>query len=95
MVALLYHHVISRASQVALVVKNSSANSGDLRAEDSIPGSEDPLGQGMATHSSILVWQIPMDRGAWWATVHGVAKSQTQLKQLRTLICAYHQCLYC
>ena len=31
----------------------------------------------MATHSSILAWRIPMDRGAWWATVHGVAKSQT------------------
>ena len=32
-----------------------------------------------ATHSSILAWRIPMDRGAWWATVHGVPKSQTQL----------------
>ena len=34
-------------------------------------------GKGMATHSSILAWRIPMDRGAWWATVHGVAKSWT------------------
>ena len=33
----------------------------------------------MATHSSILAWRIPMDRGTWQATVHGVAKSQTQL----------------
>ena len=32
-----------------------------------------------ATHSSILAWRIPMDGGAWQATVHGVAKSQTQL----------------
>ena len=31
----------------------------------------DPLEEGMATHSSILAWRIPMDRGAWWATVHG------------------------
>ena len=31
----------------------------------------------MATHSSILAWRIPMDRGAWRATVHGVAKSDT------------------
>ena len=33
---------------------------------------EDPLEEGMATHSSILAWRIPMDRGAWRATVHGV-----------------------
>ena len=32
-----------------------------------------------ATHSSILSWRIPMDRGAWQTTVHGVAKSQTEL----------------
>ena len=38
---------------------------------------EDPLEEGMATHSSILAWRIPMDRGTWWATVHGVAKSRT------------------
>ena len=38
---------------------------------------EDSLEEGMATHSSILAWRIPMDRGAWWATVHEVAKSQT------------------
>ena len=37
-------------------------------------GWEDPLEEGMATHSSILAWRIPMDRGAWQATVHGVAK---------------------
>ena len=36
---------------------------------------EDPLEKGMATHSSILAWRIPMDRGVWWAAVHGVAKS--------------------
>ena len=33
----------------------------------------------MATHSSILAWRIPMDRGAWRATAHGVTKSQTRL----------------
>ena len=42
-------------------------------------GWEDPLEEGMATHSSILAWRIPMDRRAWQATVHGVAKSQTGL----------------
>ena len=42
-------------------------------------GWEDPLEEGMATHSSILAWKISMYRGAWPAVVHGVAKSQTQL----------------
>ena len=40
---------------------------------------EDPLEEGMATHSSVLAWRTPMDRGGWQATVHGVAKSQTQM----------------
>ena len=38
---------------------------------------EDPLEEGMATQSSILAGRIPMDRGAWWTTVHGVAKNWT------------------
>ena len=38
--------------------------------------------EGIATHSSILAWRIPMNRGIWWATVHRVAKSQLRLKQL-------------
>ena len=42
-------------------------------------GWEDSLEKGTATHSSILAWRIPLDRGAWWATVYRVAKSQTQL----------------
>ena len=40
-------------------------------------GWEDPLEVGVATHSSILAWIIPMDREAWQATIHGVPKSQT------------------
>ena len=42
-------------------------------------GWEDPLEVGMVIHSSLLAWRIPMDRGAWLATVHGVAKSRTRL----------------
>ena len=42
-------------------------------------GWEDPLEEEMATHSSILAWRIPMDRGAWQATVYGVAKNRTRL----------------
>ena len=40
---------------------------------------EDPLKEGLAAHSSVLAWRIPMDRGAWWAIVHGIAKSRTGL----------------
>ena len=47
-------------------------------------GQEDPLEKGVATHSYILAWRIPMDRGAWWATVRRAAKSRTRLKQLST-----------
>ena len=42
---------------------------------------EDPLEEGMATHSSIVAWRIPLDR-AWQATVHRVTKSQTRLSDL-------------
>ena len=56
---------VSWASLVAQVVKNSPANVGDIRDVGSIPGS----GRSCLDNS--------MDRGAWWATVHGVAKSQT------------------
>ena len=52
--------------------KESACNVGDL---GSVPGLEDPLEEGMATHSGILAWRISMDRGAWRATGHGVAES--------------------
>ena len=50
--------------------KESACSVGDL-------GWEDPVEEGMAIHSNILAWRIPMDRGAWWATVHGVTESGT------------------
>ena len=52
--------------------KESARNAGDL---GSIPGLGRALEEGMATHSSIFAWRIPMDRGAWRATVHGVTES--------------------
>ena len=52
--------------------KKSACSAGDL---GSVPGLGDPLEEGMATYSSILAWRIPMDRGAWRATVHEVTKS--------------------
>ena len=42
-------------------------------------GREDTLEEGVAAHSSILVWRVSKDRGAWWAAVHGVARSRTLL----------------
>ena len=42
-------------------------------------GWEDPLEEGIATHSSILAWRIPMEREAWWVTVHGITQSWTRL----------------
>ena len=47
-------------------------------------GWENPQEEGMAAHSSILAWRIPMDREAWQVTVHRVAKSWTQLKRVST-----------
>ena len=47
-------------------------------------GWEDALEEVMATHSSVLAWRIPVDRGAWRATVHWVAKCWTPLKRLST-----------
>ena len=49
-----------RASQVVLVVKNPSANGGDIKTWIQSLGQEDPLEKGMATHSSILAWRIPL-----------------------------------
>ena len=58
------------------MVKNPPANAGDVRDAGSL-GQKDLLEEDMATHSSILAWRIPEDRGAWWAAAHGVAKSET------------------
>ena len=71
-----------RASQVALVVKKPSAIARDIRDTGSIPGSGRSPGEGRGNPLQDSYPGNPMDRGAWWATVHGVAKSQTQLKQL-------------
>ena len=70
------------ASQLALVVKNPPANAGDIRDTSSIPGLGRSSGE---DHGNLLQYSClenPMDRGAWPAVVHGVKKSQTQLKQL-------------
>ena len=64
-------------------VKILPANAGDVRDADLTPGLGRSLEEGMATHSSIFAWRIPMDRGAWWSTFHRVTKNWTQLRQLQ------------
>ena len=70
------------ASQMALVVKNSPANAGDIRDAGLIPGSGRSLGGGHGNPLQYFCLENPTDRGNWWATVHGVTKSRTRLKQL-------------
>ena len=77
--------------------KESTCNGGDLGL---IPCWEDPLEDGIATHSSILAWRIPMDRGAWQAIVHGIANSQTQLSDkahthIQSLVGTESSCFKC
>ena len=60
-----------------------SSGSKESPAVQETLGREHPLEEGMAAHSSILTWKIPTDRGAWWATVHGVTESDTT-EQLNT-----------
>ena len=62
-------------SQVALMIKNMSANTEDIRDLGSIPGSGKSPGRGHSNPHQYSCLENPMDRGAWRATVHGVAKS--------------------
>ena len=63
--------------QVALVVKNPPANAGDMRDTGSIPGSGRSPGVENGNPLQYSCLKNPVDREAWWATVHGVAKSWT------------------
>ena len=67
------------SSQVVLVVKNLPANAGDARDMGSIPGSGRSPREGNGNPLQYSSLGIPMNRGDWWATVHGVTKSWTQL----------------
>ena len=66
--------------QVVLVVKNPLTNARYRRVEGSIPGSGRSAGEGSGYPLQYSCLGNPMGRGAWWATVYGVAKSQTRLK---------------
>ena len=65
------------ASQVVLVVKNPPANAGDIRDAGLIPGSGRSPGGGRGSPLQCSCLENPMDRGAWWATVHWVIKNWT------------------
>ena len=64
------------ASQVALVVTNLSANVGNIRDTGSIPGLGRSPGVVLGNPLQYSCLENPMGRGALWATVHGIAKSQ-------------------
>ena len=68
---------ISWASHVALVVKNPPASAGDKRDSGSIPGLGRSTGGRHGNPFQYSRLENPMDRGAWWVTVHRVAKRQT------------------
>ena len=70
-------------SQVVLVVKTPTANIGNTRDTESIPGSRRSPAGGPDNQLQYSCLKNPMDSGAWWATVHRVAKSCTWLKWLR------------
>ena len=71
---LLIGNVVVMASLVAQMVKSLPAKQ---ETQVQTLGWENLLEKRMATHSSIHAYRIPMDRTAWWATVHGITKSQT------------------
>ena len=83
---------ISGASQVALVVKNPPANSGDIRDMGSISGSRRSSGGGHGNPFQYSCLENPMDSGVWWATVHRVAKNQIFCTDRTDL--AHRQCIY-
>ena len=81
------------------VFKNPPANAGDIRDTGSIPGLGRSSGGGNGNPLQYSCLENPMDRGAWWAMVHRIAKSWTQLKQLSTHTHPYphshtHICVY-
>ena len=72
--------IYTEASQVVLVIKNPVANAGEIKDASSVPGSGSSPGEG---HGNLLQYSClenPMERGAWQAMTHRVAKSWTQTK---------------
>ena len=66
---------------MAIVVKNPPPNAEEVRDLGSVPGLERSPGGGHGNPLQYSCLENPMDRGAWWAAVHRVAKSWTRLKK--------------
>ena len=81
-----------QASQMALVAKNLPANAGDIRDEGSVPQLGRSPGEGNGNPLQYSCLENPMNRGAWRATVHRVAKSRTPLKRPSMQACRV--CIY-
>ena len=77
-------------SQVVLMEKNLLANARDLRDAGSIPGLGRSPGEGLGNPPQYSCLENPLGRGALWATVHGVTKSQTRLSDL---VCTRNVCI--
>ena len=75
---------IAFSTQVVLVVKNSPANAGQIKDAGLIPGLQRSPGGRHGNPVQYSCLENPRDRRAWWATIHRVEKSQTQLMQLNT-----------
>ena len=75
----LYYSYLSGGIPDGSAGEKSACNSGDTRDAGSIPGLERPLGGGNGNPLQYSCLENPMDRGAWWAAVHGFAKSRTRL----------------
>ena len=75
------------SSPCGSVIKKLPAEAGDPGDACSVPGSGRPPGGGHGNPLQCSCLDSPMDRGAWWATVHGVLESQTQWKRLSTHTC--------
>ena len=82
-----WNKFILKTSLVAQTVKRLAYNAEDL---GSISGSGRSSGGGNGNPLQYSCLENPMDRGAWWATVHGVAKSRTRLRDFTSLNCFYY-----
>ena len=89
-----YDFLTYNMSDMTQWVKNPPANAGDIRDVGSIPRLGRSPGEGNSNPVQYSCLGNPMDRGAWWTTAHGVAKSWTGLKRLSTCVRAHtHTCM--